>query len=60
MAVPVAPEETCAELRAEVDEVVCVLTPARFHAVGEWYDDFTPTTDAEVRELLGQEEHRTA
>ncbi len=60
VAVPVAPEETCAELRAEVDEVVCVLTPARFHAVGEWYDDFTPTTDAEVRDLLGQEEHRTA
>lgn len=60
VAVPVAPAETCDELRSEVDDVMCLLTPMRFHAVGEWYDDFTPTSDAEVRDLLGQEEHRTA
>lgn len=51
-AVPVAPEETCAALRAEVDEVVCTLTPDPFLSVGTWYEDFSQTTDDEVRELL--------
>jgi predicted phosphoribosyltransferase len=35
-----------------VDEVVCDITPTPFHAVGLWYDDFSQTTDDEVRELL--------
>jgi predicted phosphoribosyltransferase len=52
-AVPVAPEETCEALKAEVDEVVCAFTPEPFHSVGAWYEDFEQTTDEEVRELLG-------
>lgn len=52
VAVPVAPPETCAELRTEVDDVVCAVTPEPFYAVGLWYDDFGQTTDEEVRELL--------
>ena len=52
VAVPVAAEHTCAELRADVDEIVCVQTPDPFDAVGLWYDDFAPTSDEEVRALL--------
>lgn len=52
VAIPVAPEATCARLRAEADQVVCTLTPDDFVAVGQWYEDFSPTTDAEVREVL--------
>jgi predicted phosphoribosyltransferase len=52
IAVPVAPAATCAELRAEVDEVVCLRTPEPFHSVGEWYENFGPTSDEEVRRLL--------
>jgi predicted phosphoribosyltransferase len=52
VAVPVAPLQTCAELRAEADEVVCLVTPEPFLAVGLWYDDFTQTSDDEVRALL--------
>lgn len=54
VAVPVAASEICAAFRAEVDEVVCAVTPIPFHAVGTWYEDFTQTTDDEVRGLLGQ------
>src|SRR5256885_5588172 len=54
VAVPVAAEQTCAEFRADVDEVVCALTPEPFLAVGLWYDDFSQTTDDEVRELLAR------
>lgn len=54
VAVPVAPPETCEQLRTEVDEVVCAFTPEPFRAVGLWYEDFTPTTDAEVRDLLAR------
>ncbi len=52
VAVPVAPPETCEALRAEVDEVVCAREPEPFLAVGTWYEDFSQTTDDEVRELL--------
>lgn len=52
VAVPVAAPETCHELAALVDEVVCALAPERFTAVGLWYEDFSPTTDDEVRTLL--------
>jgi putative phosphoribosyl transferase len=54
VAVPTASPETCDEFRAEVDDVVCVITPEPFHAVGLWYEDFSPTTDEEVRELLAR------
>lgn len=52
VAVPVASEEACADLRDEADEVVCVATPEPFHAVGVWYADFRQTTDDEVIGLL--------
>ena len=54
VAVPVAAPETCEQLREEVDDVVCALTPEPFAAVGMWYEDFSQTTDEEVRELLAQ------
>jgi putative phosphoribosyl transferase len=54
VAVPTAAPETCAELRAEADEVVCATTPEPFYAVGLWYADFTQVTDAEVGDLLAQ------
>jgi putative phosphoribosyl transferase len=52
VAVPVASPDTCELLKAEVDEVVCAVTPQPFYAVGLWYRDFSQTTDEEVRELL--------
>ena len=52
VAVPIAALETCDQLRGEADEVVCAATPEPFHAVGLWYEDFSQTTDEEVRELL--------
>ena len=52
VAVPTAPQATCDELRAEVDEVVCVRTPVPFVAVGGSYWDFSQTTDEEVAKLL--------
>jgi putative phosphoribosyl transferase len=54
VAVPVAATETCQRLRDDVDEVVCTLTPEFFYAVGFWYDDFSQTSDEEVRELLAR------
>lgn len=52
VAVPVAPPSACEELAEEVDELVCAVTPERFRAVGLWYDDFSPTSDDEVRMLV--------
>jgi predicted phosphoribosyltransferase len=50
--VPVAPPETCDALARELDEVVCLATPEPFYGVGLWYEDFSPTSDTEVRDLL--------
>ena len=52
VAVPVAAPEICEEFKHLVDETVCALTPEPFQAVGQWYEDFSQTTDEEVRELL--------
>jgi putative phosphoribosyl transferase len=52
VAVPVAPPETCAAFEQQVDRIVCARTPARFYAVGEWYEDFSEVSDEQVRELL--------
>jgi putative phosphoribosyl transferase len=52
MAVPTAPPSTCRDLESEVDEAVCVMTPEPFFGVGQWYIDFSQTSDAEVIELL--------
>jgi putative phosphoribosyl transferase len=54
LAVPVASAQTCDRLRADADEVVCALTPEPFVSVGGWYEDFTQTSDDDVRELLGR------
>jgi predicted phosphoribosyltransferase len=54
VAVPVAAEETCDAFRDVVEEIVCGITPRPFQAVGIWYDDFTQTSDEEVRELLAR------
>jgi predicted phosphoribosyltransferase len=54
VAVPVAPPDTIAELRGQVDDVVALLAPERLMSVGQWYADFSQTTDDEVRELLGR------
>ncbi len=56
VAVPVGPRETCEEMAAEADEVVCARIPHSFQAVGQWYDDFSPTTDDEIRALLALKE----
>lgn len=52
VATPVAPAATCEALKSLVNEVVCLLTPDSFYAIGNWYEDFTQTTDVEVRRLL--------
>jgi putative phosphoribosyl transferase len=54
VAVPVGSAESCEELAREADEVICARTPEPFYAVGLWYEDFTQTTDDEVRDLLAQ------
>jgi putative phosphoribosyl transferase len=64
VAVPVSSPETCNEFRSEVDEIVCAVTPEPFRGVGLWYEDFSQTTDEEVRELLEkqppQRQHATS
>jgi putative phosphoribosyl transferase len=54
VAVPVAPTDTCDELREEVEEVVCLMTPEPFYAIGLWYENFAQTTDEEVHECLAK------
>jgi predicted phosphoribosyltransferase len=57
VAVPVSDPDVCEELRSEADEVVCLMTPRPLQAVGVWYDDFSQTSDEEVRELLERARH---
>ena len=52
VAVPVGPPDTCDELAKEADEIVCISTPPFFQAVGQYYQDFSQTSDDDVRELL--------
>ena len=52
VAVPVGSPETCSEFEREVDETICAIEPETFYAVAQFYDDFSQTTDEEVRELL--------
>jgi predicted phosphoribosyltransferase len=58
-AVPVGSQEACAALRQEADEVVCVLAPDLFWAVGLYYENFEPTLDAEVTRILQKYLERT-
>jgi predicted phosphoribosyltransferase len=52
VAVPAAAPEACEAFQAEVDEIVCAITPEPFYGVGRWYEDFSQVTDEEVRMLL--------
>jgi len=52
VAAPVGAPETCREFEHEVDEIVCAIAPDYFQAVGQYYEDFSQTSDEEVRELL--------
>jgi putative phosphoribosyl transferase len=54
VAVPVASREVCDMLRREADHIVCPATPKPFYGVGRWYENFSETTDDEVRDLLEQ------
>jgi predicted phosphoribosyltransferase len=53
-AVPVGAPQSCAEFKSDADEVICAETPSPFYAVGQWYEDFSATTDDEVRRLLAE------
>lgn len=57
VAVPTAARQTCEDFRPDVDDIVCAMTPEPFLAVGMWYQDFSETTDDDVRALLGRARH---
>ncbi len=54
LATPVAPPTTAAEMARLADAVVSVVTPSPFAAIGQWYRDFSPTTDADVVRILDE------
>lgn len=56
VAVPVGSSDACELLSREADEVVCAFIPEPFRAVGEWYRDFSQTSDEEVKEILARAE----
>jgi putative phosphoribosyl transferase len=60
VAVPVGAQDTCDQLGHIADEAICLMTPASFSAVGQWYLDFSQTTDDEVRQLLASAADRPA
>jgi predicted phosphoribosyltransferase len=58
LAAPVAPSSTCARLRPEVDELVCLAMPEPFYGVGQFYADFSEVSDDEVNDLLERSWHQ--
>jgi len=54
VAVPVGPPDTCREFEDEADETICATAPEFFQAVGQYYEDFSQTSDEEVRDLLAR------
>jgi putative phosphoribosyl transferase len=54
VAVPVSHPGVCHILSGHADELVCIHTPSHLDAVGQWYEDFSQTTDQQVRDLLAQ------
>ena len=52
VAVPIAPPETVQRLREEADEVIALQEPEPFNSVSQWYEDFSQTSDAEVRSIV--------
>jgi predicted phosphoribosyltransferase len=59
-AVPVGPPDTCREIAEEADETICLSAPHFFQAVGQYYEDFSQTSDKDVRELLSQAAQSTS
>jgi putative phosphoribosyl transferase len=57
IAVPVAPPSTCSWFRTKVDLLIVLHAPVQFQAVGEFYRDFSQTSDQEVIDLLEQSQH---
>lgn len=56
-AVPTSSEETCEEIKKDIDEIICAFTPEIFRGVGQWYIDFSQTTDEEVKNLIKKAEN---
>jgi len=54
VAVPVAPPETIMRLEEQADQIICLLQPTNLYAIGTWYQDFSQTSDEEVRQLLAE------
>jgi putative phosphoribosyl transferase len=54
VAIPVAEPEVCEQFQTLVDAVVCLMMPKPMYAIGLWYQDFSQTSDAQVRELLAR------
>jgi putative phosphoribosyl transferase len=52
VAVPVASNSAYRDLRPDVDELVALMTPEEFYGVGQWYEDFSQTSDTNVTDLL--------
>jgi len=59
VAVPVCPASTIKELKKQAGHVVCLYTPEYFQAIGQFYNDFTQTTDEEVIQLLKQSKQKS-
>ena len=59
VAAPVGAPDTCRELEQEADETICATAPEFFQAVGQYYEDFSQTSDEEVRELLARAARRS-
>lgn len=60
VAVPVGPPDTCREIEQQADETICLSTPEFFQAVGQYYEDFSQTSDDDVRELLSAVQEQPA
>jgi putative phosphoribosyl transferase len=60
VAVPVGAQDACEQLRHVADDAICLMAPASFSAVGQWYRDFSQTTDDDVRRLLASIGDRSA
>jgi putative phosphoribosyl transferase len=58
VAAPTIAASTFRQLQSEADEVTAVMAPEEFRGVGEWYSDFSQTTDEEVRSLLARSAYR--
>ncbi len=58
VATPVIAPSTCRDIELVADKLVAVLVPEDFYGVGGFYSDFSQTTDAEVRELFAEGDHR--